>query len=141
MVFGRRSSFGFLVTRNLAYLCTPERGEELREKRPAIDWHREKPMLKYTIPYTAKVDKSMGQIRTTQFGVEVLRKLNQELMLSSHRRSSGCRISNLSRFAKAPSIFFTDGRGFVLAEYVLRELDSEMPFHPIECDVLNLLNI
>lgn len=42
---------------------------------------------------------------------------------------------------KAPSLFYTDGRGFILAKYILREFDIEMPFHPMECEVLNLLNI
>lgn len=98
-----------MLTKNLWYLYAPKRGEELRERRLAIDCCREKPLLKYTLPYTAKIIKCMGKLRTTIFGVEDLRKLNCELMLSSHQRSSGCQIYELNRLDKAPSIFFTDG--------------------------------
>lgn len=77
----------------------------------------------------------------TNFGVDTLKELNQELMSSERRRFVGCENSDLSHLAKAPSIFYTDGRGFMLGEHVLRGCNVEMPFHPAVCDLLNIMNM
>lgn len=88
------------------------------------------------------MNKCMCQLRTTIFGAERLSALNQELILSSSRQcSADCQISELDCLVKGPFVFFTDGRGFVLYEYVLREQHTDMPFHPVVFDVLSLLSI
>lgn len=81
------------------------------------------------------------KFRTTIVDEEVIRKINQDLMFLGHRPTSRSRTVDWFALPKAPSLFFTDGQGFVLAVYMLREFDTEIPFHPVECDVLNLLNI
>lgn len=132
-----RSAF----TKNLTFLCTPEFGEELVLSRPPVDWCRAQPMLKYLEPFTLKVDATLLQHRSTIVGEDAIQELNQEFIFSGHRRQSGCRIADWSRLSKSPSMFYTDGRGFVLAEYMLRDFYTEMPFHPVEIEILNLLNI
>lgn len=93
------------VTKTLSYLCTPKRGEELRVKRPAIDWRRAKPMLTYTPPYTAMVDTSMLQFWTTIIDEDDIRKMNQEVMFSGHRRTSRCHIAYWSAMLRHPLFF------------------------------------
>lgn len=114
----------------------------MRNARPVVDWRRQKVREEVQKPFLDGTSQSVDQYHMYNFGVEKLKKLDQEFIRSSQRRrSSGCEISSLSQLKKAPSIFYTDGRGFMLGEHVLGGCNVEMPFHPAVCDLLAVMNM
>lgn len=121
--------------------CGAERSEVMRNALHMVDWRSQNLQAKVQKPFLTDTDSSMYVLRMKNFGVETLKVLNQELMASGRRRSSGCEISDLNHLKKAPSICYTDGRGFMLGEHVLRGCNVEMPFHPTIYDLLAVMNM
>lgn len=93
--------------------CGADRAKVMRNARPFADWRRQQPQKEVQKPFLEGTSVSVDQYLMYNFGVGKLEKLNQELITSSpRRRSAGCEISTLSQLKKAPSIYYTDGRGF-----------------------------